>query len=87
MKKLLYGYVAGSLTVLMFVNVFNICGFGKLSDEELMNEYINENHGEQYYGVLHETENDEYVTFAVYRNGCKCYDTAIEKEYYQNHYE
>lgn len=37
-----------------------------MTDEEIMEEYVRDNFGNQYYGVLMDVDGDEYVDFTVY---------------------
>lgn len=82
MRKLLVGWIAGMLTILVIKNLWICCGFNELSDEEIMDKYINENHNEQCYGVLQECDNDEYIDFIVYENGCVKTRAMVMKSHY-----
>lgn len=85
MKKILVTWVAFAIVVLLGINI--VKGFtGELSDEEIMNKYITEEHGEQCYGTLLECD-DECIRFEIYENGCPRWYSSINRNYYQNYYD
>ena len=58
-----------------------------LSDEEIMQAVILEEHGTEYYGVLCDDDNDEFIDCLIYSNDGKLkYRSSFNREYYQNRY-
>lgn len=86
MKKILVAYVVFGLALLVSVNVVNGMMNDGLSEEEIMNEYIVDNYGEQCYGVLLDDNDDECIEFSVFENGFGRYYVSINKDYYQDYY-
>lgn len=85
LKKLLVGWVAIAMVLLVGINV--VKGFkDNATDEYTMNAYIDEHYGEQCYGVLSDHRDDKYINFKVYENGeCKSL-TSINRDVYQSIY-
>ena len=72
-KKLVTGYIAVAITILLGLNIYNTITEHKLpSDEEMMNMYIEHVCGEDYTGALIDKCDDEFVHFAIYRPDGRC---------------
>lgn len=66
MKKLLVLYVAFAMTLLVGINVVKMYEYYTTSEEEIMEQYINENYGEEYHGVLLDYASAGCISFRVY---------------------
>lgn len=85
LKKLLVGWVAIAMVLLVGINVVKGVN-NNLTDEHTMNEYIVEHYGDQCYGVLSDYKDDKYIHFKVYENGECRYSTSINRDVYQSIY-
>ena len=58
-----------------------------ISDEEVMRYAILEEHGEGYYGVLNDDDNDEFIDCLIYsHDGVLRFDSSFSRTYYRDHY-
>lgn len=89
-KKLVLGYLAFAITLLLGVNIYYASTENKLSDEEMMNLYIEETCGEDYVGILLPDKCSDkyiYIYFAIYKpDGSLMFkDWCFEREYLNNY--
>lgn len=88
MKKFLAVYVGLALMLLIGVNVVDATNIFGMTDEEIMNKYIEERYGDRYYGVLDEDLCDENeIGFDVYQKEYYRYTVWIDKDYFENRYD
>lgn len=92
MKKVLLGCVAIAITVLVGLNVYKAIDehVNKLSDQEMMEQYIEYVLGNDCHGELLPDDGDEYVEFVIYDDvkdrvvhDCWCFD----RNYFDERFE
>ena len=58
-----------------------------LSDEEIIELRVMDNYGPEYYGVLSDDNNDDYIDYLVYsEDNVLCYVCSSDREVYQIKY-
>lgn len=86
MKKLLVLWIAVGIIVLGGINIVNAID-KDMTDKEIAEAYVLEEHGENYYVEMTDHDDDEYVEFHVMdENGNIKYRTGIDRKYYFNRY-
>ena len=90
LKKILLGYVAIAVTVLVVINIYKLIDehANKLSDQEMMEQYIECVLGDDCHGELLPDDGDEYVEFVIYDDAkdrivhdCWCFERNYFNEY------
>lgn len=84
MKKMVITWIVICITILVGVNLVN--GFtGEATDEEIMENYIQDRYGEQCYGTLGDC-NEEWIKFYVYENGVQRWCVSVNRDYHTTAY-
>lgn len=92
LKKVLLGYVAVAITVLLGINVYKVIDehVNKLSDQEMMDRYIEYVLGDDCHGELLPDDGDKYVEFVIYNDAkdrvvhdCWCFDRDEFSKYFE----
>lgn len=73
------------IAILLGISVYDGCN-DEITDEDIMNEYVQERYGEECYGTLYEQDDDEDIEFVVYENGKARWSSSIDREYFTNKY-
>lgn len=85
LARVLYKAIALAILVLCCVNLYYELTEHDYSASELMNEYISEVYGPDYYGeVIYET--NDVVKFNVFADDGDCCEVMINKEYYTHEF-
>ena len=88
MKKMLWTWVAIAITLLISVNVYKTIKTETITDQYILDRYVEEERGDTYYGVIWEDNtDDEYIGYLIYdENDELRYVGSCRREYYMNKY-
>ena len=90
-KEVLIGYVAIVLTILFGLNVYKAYDeqANKLSDQAMMEQYIECTLGDGCHGTLLPDDGDEYVNFVIYNEDNEIVhgNWCFEREYFEKYIE